>query len=45
MVVVGELQAQTDLFERYVLGAELEGFIAKRADSTYQPGVVSRDWL
>jgi ATP-dependent DNA ligase len=27
-----------------VLGAKLEGFMAKRRVSTYTPGAISRDW-
>ncbi|HEY8357056.1 MAG TPA: hypothetical protein VIL30_06300 [Ramlibacter sp.] len=27
-----------------MLGAKLEGFMAKRRVSTYTPGAISRDW-
>jgi bifunctional non-homologous end joining protein LigD len=45
LVIVGELPAEASLFHEAVIGARLEGFVAKRSDSTYRPGVVSRDWL
>jgi len=45
LVVVGDFPAEAGLFDRFVLGAKLEGFVAKRLASTYQPGVISRDWL
>lgn len=45
LVVVGEFPADTPLFEQIVLGAKLEGFMAKRLASPYLPGVVSPDWL
>jgi bifunctional non-homologous end joining protein LigD len=44
LVVVGHFPADADLFNKLVLGAKLEGFVAKRLASTYQPGVISRDW-
>jgi bifunctional non-homologous end joining protein LigD len=43
-IVVGDFPAQAELFDRFVLGARLEGFVAKRKASTYQPGIVSPDW-
>jgi bifunctional non-homologous end joining protein LigD len=45
IVVVGDLPADAALFDQVVLGAKLEGFVAKRLASPYQPGVISRDWL
>jgi bifunctional non-homologous end joining protein LigD len=45
LVVVGEFPADAPLFDQLVMGAQLEGFVAKRLASPYQPGVVSRDWL
>jgi bifunctional non-homologous end joining protein LigD len=45
LVFVGSLPAEADLFEQAVMGAQLEGFVAKRRSSTYTPGVRSRDWL
>lgn len=45
LVVVGEFPADTPLFEQIVLGAKLEGFMAKRLASPYVPGVVSPDWV
>lgn len=44
MVLVDDLPAQAALSEGSV-GARLEGFLAKRCASTYQPGVRSSDWL
>lgn len=32
------------LFPRFVFAYELEGFVAKRKASTYQPGVRSSEW-
>ena len=43
-VFVGDFPAEAGLFDQFVLGANLEGFVAKRVDSPYQPGVVSPDW-
>jgi len=45
LIFVGDYPAEADLFEKFVLGAKLEGFVAKRLLSPYQPGVISRDWL
>ncbi|MEJ8838151.1 ATP-dependent DNA ligase [Ramlibacter sp. AN1133] len=45
LVVVGDLPAQAELFQQAVLGAKLEGFVAKRRDSVYTPGVRSPHWL
>jgi bifunctional non-homologous end joining protein LigD len=45
LVYVGDFPAEASLFEQAVLGARLEGFVAKRLASPYQPGVRSRDWL
>lgn len=45
MLVVGEFAADAALFNTIVLGTKVEGMVAKRRSSTYQPGVVSRDWL
>jgi len=45
LVAVSELPAEADLFNRFVMGVKLEGFVAKRLASAYQPGVISRDWL
>jgi bifunctional non-homologous end joining protein LigD len=44
-VFVGDLPAQGALFDQAAVGAQLEGFVAKRCDSPYVPGVRSRDWL
>lgn len=45
LVLVGDFPAEAELFEQLVMGAKLEGFVAKRKTSPYQPGVVSSDWL
>jgi bifunctional non-homologous end joining protein LigD len=45
LVIVGELPAEAAFFDQAVIGAKLEGFVAKRRDSIYTPGVRSRDWL
>lgn len=45
LVVVGDFPAEAALFEQAVLGARLEGFVAKRRGSPYLPGIRSRDWL
>lgn len=45
VLVVGDLPAQEDLFEQAVEPLLLEGFVAKRRTSSYQPGVRSPDWL
>ena len=45
LLVVGTLPAQAQLFDQFVLGAKLEGFVAKRLASPYLPGVVSADWI
>lgn len=44
LVVVGDLPAEAALFEQVVHGAKLEGFVAKRKDSPYLPGVRSDAW-
>jgi len=45
LVIVRELPARAELFDAAVLGAKLEGFVAKRLASAYAPGVRSPDWL
>lgn len=45
LIVVGDLPADEALFDPLVVGAKLEGFVAKRLASTYQPGVISPDWV
>jgi bifunctional non-homologous end joining protein LigD len=45
LVVVGEFPAEAPLFDQLVVGAKLEGFMAKRLASPYVPGVVSPDWV
>lgn len=45
LVLVGHFPAEAHLFEQVVHGAQLEGFVAKRLASPYQPGMISRDWL
>lgn len=45
VMYVGMLPAEADLFAAMVAaGLEIEGVIAKRRGSTYQPGVRSDDW-
>jgi bifunctional non-homologous end joining protein LigD len=44
LVVVGDFPAEAQLFDHLVLGAKLEGFVAKRLASPYVPGVISKDW-
>jgi bifunctional non-homologous end joining protein LigD len=45
VLVVGDLPADEHLFEQAVQPLLLEGFVAKRRTSSYQPGVRSPDWL
>jgi bifunctional non-homologous end joining protein LigD len=45
VLVVGDLPAQAELFDRAVEPLLLGGFVAKRRGSPYQPGVRSSDWL
>jgi len=45
LVIVGEFPARAQLFKELVLGANLEGFVAKAKRSRYQPGIVSPDWV
>lgn len=45
VLVVADLPAEAQLFEQAVDPLLLEGFVAKRRTSSYQPGVRSRDWL
>jgi bifunctional non-homologous end joining protein LigD len=45
LVVVGDFAAEASLFHEAVVGARLEGFVAKRRGSPYEPGIRSREWL
>jgi bifunctional non-homologous end joining protein LigD len=45
LLLVGDLPADAALFDQAVMPLQLEGFVAKRKASTYQPGVRSPDWL
>jgi bifunctional non-homologous end joining protein LigD len=45
LLLVGDLPADAVLFDQAVVPLLLEGFVAKRKASTYQPGVRSSDWL
>ncbi|HYF18678.1 MAG TPA: hypothetical protein VEA40_12490 [Ramlibacter sp.] len=45
VMYVGDLDADAGLFNQVVMQLKLEGFMAKRRASRYQPGVVSEDWL
>jgi len=44
VLFVQHFDADASLFQRFVVAYELEGFMAKRRDSPYQPGVRSPDW-
>lgn len=44
VLYVGDLPADESLFNPVVVGLELEGVMAKRRASTYQPGTRSYDW-
>ena len=41
---VKDFDADASLFPRFVLAYELEGFMAKRKSSIYEPGVRSDSW-
>lgn len=45
VLVVGDLPAEAALFTEAVEPLLLEGIVAKRRASTYQPGVRSPDWV
>ncbi|GAB3644749.1 ATP-dependent DNA ligase [Ramlibacter alkalitolerans] len=45
VLLVLDLPAEARLFQEFVLGLELEGFMAKKRVSTYQQGTRSADWL
>lgn len=45
VLMVSDLPAQAELFREAVEPLLLEGFVAKRRASTYQPGERSRDWI
>jgi bifunctional non-homologous end joining protein LigD len=45
VLYVTDFPAEERLFREVVLGLKLEGFVAKRLASTYQPGTVSPDWV
>jgi len=45
ITVIGYLEEDGEAYLKAVLEKGLEGVMAKRADSTYQPGVRSRDWI
>jgi bifunctional non-homologous end joining protein LigD len=46
ILVVGHFEEDAKmLFRDAVIPLKLEGLVAKRSDSTYQPGVRSRDWV
>jgi len=45
VLLVSDLPAQAELFTEAVEPLLLEGFVAKRRASAYQPGVRSPDWL
>jgi bifunctional non-homologous end joining protein LigD len=45
LVIVGEFPAEAELFEKFVVGAQLEGFVAKAKSGIYRPGTVSPEWV
>lgn len=45
VLYVSDLPADAALFHQVVHGLKLEGVVAKRRASTYQPGVRSADWV
>lgn len=45
VLIVDQIPEQGEALFRKVLELQLEGLVAKRMDSTYQPGVRSHDWL
>ena len=46
VLLVGSFQTGTArVFSEAVMGLGLEGLVAKRLDSTYQPGVRTTDWV
>ena len=44
LLFVDDLPADAGLFHQVVIALQLEGFVAKRKASTYQPGARSPDW-
>jgi bifunctional non-homologous end joining protein LigD len=44
VLFVADLPAEAALFNQAVMPLQLEGFVAKRRASTYQPGTRSYDW-
>jgi bifunctional non-homologous end joining protein LigD len=44
VLFVDDLPADAGLFQQVVIALQLEGFVAKRKASTYQPGARSPDW-
>jgi bifunctional non-homologous end joining protein LigD len=45
ILVVDDIPEHGELFYRHAVALELEGLVAKRLASTYQPGIRSKDWL
>jgi bifunctional non-homologous end joining protein LigD len=45
LVIVGEFATDAALFNTVVLGAKLEGLVAKERGSVYVPGMRSRSWV
>jgi bifunctional non-homologous end joining protein LigD len=43
--VVDLIPEEGESLYQYMLGLKLEGLVAKRLDSLYQPGMHSMDWL
>lgn len=44
LLYVGDFSADAGLFQEVVMALRLEGFVAKRKDSLYVPGLRSPDW-
>ena len=45
VVTVGEIVGEGEAMYRVALELALEGIVAKKLDTPYQPGVRSSDWL
>lgn len=45
ILVVDHLPVEGELLYKHVLALSLEGLVAKRLDSVYQPGIRTKDWL
>lgn len=45
VTIIDYLPGYGESFYKAALGMGLEGIMAERLDSTYQPGVRSKDWV